>query len=151
MATTTNADHQSARDHEDAEGSVRTLASLDEKLMQVDVPALLEQLRHEDGFASSGRNAMTLVKYPDLRIVLELLRPGARLEDPRPETGGAVAVQVLLGRLRLDAEERTIELGVGRLAALAHGVPTQIEALEESAFLIWVSWAGREAPSAASR
>ena len=71
------------------------------------------------------------------------MRPGARIDHPHPETGGAVVVQVLSGRLRLEAEGQTIDLSAGRLVALDHIVPSQLTALEESAFLIWVSWAGR--------
>ncbi|MFO1200765.1 MAG: hypothetical protein U1E86_27760 [Burkholderiaceae bacterium] len=145
MATNPGGDHESARDREDDDTSVRALPSLDEKLMHIDLAAALEQLRHEAGFESSGRNAMTIVKYRDLRIVLELMRPGARIDDPRPETGGAVVVQVLSGRLRLEAEGQTIDLSAGRLVALDHIVPSQLTALEESAFLIWVSWAERAA------
>lgn len=144
MATNPAGERESARDREDATTSVRALASLDERLMQVDLTAALEQLRGEDGFASNGRNAMTVVKYPDLRIVLELLRPGACIEDPRPETGGAVAIQVLSGRLRVEAEGQAVELAGGGLAALAQGAPSQLTALEECAFLIWVAWAGHE-------
>lgn len=143
MATNPAADHETARDHEGDETSVRALPSLDEKLMHLDLAAALEQLRHEEGFESSGRNAMTIVKYRDLRIVLELMRPGARIDDPHPETGGAVVVQVLSGRLRLEAEGQTIDLSAGRLVALDRIVTSQLTALEESAFLIWVSWAGR--------
>lgn len=143
MAMNPAGDHESARDREDDETSVRALPSLDQKLMHIDLAAALEQLRHEEGFESSGRNAMTIVKYRDLRIVLELMRPGARIDDPRPETGGAVVVQVLSGRLRLEAEGQTIDLSAGRMVALDHIVPSQITALEESAFLIWVSWAER--------
>jgi quercetin dioxygenase-like cupin family protein len=145
MATNPAGDHESARDREDDDNSVRALPSLDEKLMHIDLAAALEQLRHEDGFASSGRNAMTIVKYRDLRIVLELMQPGARIDDPRPETGGAVVIQVLSGRLRLEAEGQTIDLAAGRLVALDHIVPSQLTAIDESAFLIWVSWAERAA------
>ena len=88
---------------------------------------------------------MTDVKYRGLRIVLELMRPGARIGDPRPKTGGAVVVQVLSGRLRLEAEGQEIDLAAGRLVALDHLAPSQLTALEESAFLIWVSWTDRAA------
>lgn len=140
MASNDAAAHESARDREDDRTSVRALGTLDEKLMQVDLAAALAQLRQEDGFRTSGRNAMTIVKYDDLRLVLELLGPGARIDDPRPETGGAVVIQVLSGRLRLDAGGQQLDLGAGRLVALDHATPSHIEALDESAFLIWVSW-----------
>lgn len=145
MATDPASGRASASDRQHDETTVRALPSLDEKLMHIDLAAALEQLRHEDGFAASGRNAMTVVKYRDLRIVLELMGPGARIADPRPETGGAVVIQVLSGRLRLEAEGQVIDLSAGRLVALDHVAPSQVTALEESAFLIWVSWTDRPA------
>lgn len=144
MATEPAAGTTSALDRRNDQTSVRSLPSLDAKLMDIDLAAALEQLRHEDGFAAAGgRTAMTLVKYPDLRIVLELMRRGARIADPRPETAGAVVIQVLSGRLRLEAAGEAIDLSAGRLVALDHAAPSQVSALEESAFLIWVSWTGR--------
>ena len=147
MATDTDRtrERESARDREDDDTAVRALASLDEALMHVDLAAALEQLRHEPGFAHAGRNAMTIVKYRALRIVLELLRPGVRIEDPQPETGGAVVIQVLSGRLRLETDGQAIDLAGGRLVALDHKGPSRLTALDESAFLIWVSWSGRAA------
>lgn len=142
--------HESSRDREDADTTVRALASLDEKLMHVDLAAAVEQLRQEERWASTGRNAMTIVKYRGLRIVLEVMRPGPHIEDARPETGGAVVIQVLSGRLRLRADGQDIDLGAGRLVALDHIVPSELTALEESAFLIWVSWDDGNAESRAA-
>lgn len=133
-------DIESARDREDAETSVRALASVDEKLMHVDLAAACEQLHQEERWQASGRNAMTIVKYRDLRIVLEVMRPGAHIDELHSDTGGAVVVQVLSGRLRLDVEGQAIDVAAGRLIALDHMMPSRLSALEDSAFLLWISW-----------
>lgn len=124
---------------------VRAMPIVEEHLMHVDLEAACEQLRQEPRWSSSGHNAMTLVKYRDLRIVLEVMRPGAGMHDPTPEVDGGVVIQTLSGRLRLDVEGQPLELGAGRLVALDHMMPSQIQALEESAFLIWIAWTERAA------
>jgi hypothetical protein len=42
------------------------------------------------------------------------------------------------------AEGRTFDLPTGRLLALDHGLPHDVEALEESAFLLTIAWPGRD-------
>src|SRR5207237_1319125 len=133
-------EHESARDREDDETSVRALSELDARLMEIDLVAIAEQLRAEDHWQTSGRNAVTLVKYPDVRVVLEVMRPGAMIDENAVERDGRVIIQVLSGRLRLTVDRRAIELSPGRLMALDHMVPEHIEALEESTYLLWVSW-----------
>jgi hypothetical protein len=92
------------------------------------------------GAADRAAGACRCPREEPAADVLELLSPGARIEDLRPEAGGAVVIQVLSGRLRLDVEGQRLELAAGRLVALDHVAPSQIEAVEETAFLIWVSW-----------
>ncbi|MEW6268154.1 MAG: cupin domain-containing protein [Thermodesulfobacteriota bacterium] len=142
---TQSAGPESARATESGRESVRSLPSLAEKIMYRDLAAEQVQLRQEDEWQRMGRNAMTLVKYPDLRVVLTVMRPGSRIERNRDETEGRVAIHVLSGRVRLEVGDQRMEVGAGGLLALDHKTPHDIEALEESAFLIWVSWLeGRE-------
>jgi quercetin dioxygenase-like cupin family protein len=87
-----------------------------------------------------GHNATTLVKEPDLRIVLIALRAGGRLE--RHQVAGQISVQTLAGHVRLHTPGETVDLPVGRLASLERHVPHDVEALEESAFLLTIAWPG---------
>jgi len=117
---------------------LRTSPSLDGTVMYVDIEAEQKQLYEEEQWRTIGRNAMTLVKYPDMRIVLEVMKQGARIEQHRTE--GRVAIQVLSGRIRLRVGDEDVELPAGRLLTLDRMVPHDVEALEQSAFLLWVSW-----------
>jgi quercetin dioxygenase-like cupin family protein len=108
--------------------------------LEFDLARELEQLHHEPGW-SSGQNAKTLVKYDDLRVVLIALKPHARL--PEHETEGRIAIQMVAGRIRVRAQGRTFDLPMGRLLALDQGLPHDVEALEESAFLLTIAWPGR--------
>jgi len=87
-----------------------------------------------------GHNAKTLVKEPDLRVVLIALRAGGRLE--RHQVAGQISVQTLAGCVRLHTPGEIVDLPVGRLASLERDVPHDVEALEESAFLLTIAWPG---------
>jgi hypothetical protein len=132
-------ERESARDREDDDSSVRSLPDLDARVMEIDLAGIEQQLRTEDRWHTSGRNAATLVKYPDVRLVLEVMRPGASIDETRVERDARVVIQVLSGRLRLTVDQRTLELFPGRIFALDHLLPEHIEPLEETTYLIWVS------------
>ena len=114
--------------------------------LEFDLVRELEQLHHEPGW-SSGQNAKTLAKYDDLRIVLIALKPHARL--PEHQTEGRIAIQTVAGHIQVRAQGRTFDLPMGRLLALDQGVPHDVEALEESAFLLTIAWPGRDSKPAA--
>ena len=110
-----------------------------EPLMEFDLPAEIDRLRAETTW-STGQNARTLVKYSDLRVVLTALQAKARI--PEHKTEGRISVHVLSGHIHLRAAGRTFSLRPGSLLTLDHGMPHDVEALEESAFLLTIAWPG---------
>jgi quercetin dioxygenase-like cupin family protein len=108
--------------------------------LEFDLARELEQLHREPGW-SGGQNAKTLVKYEDFRVVLTALKAHARL--PEHQTEGRISIQTVAGHLQLRAQGRTFDLPTGRLLALDQGVSHDVEALEESAFLLTIAWPGR--------
>jgi quercetin dioxygenase-like cupin family protein len=86
----------------------------------------------------SGVFSRTLVKRPDLRLVLVMLEAGARMKDHHAD--GSAAVQVLDGRIRLRTEEADEELGPGHMVTIAPTLHHEVEALEACAFLLTLSW-----------
>ena len=113
---------------------------LAEPLMEFDLPAEIDRLRAETTW-STGQNARTLVKYADFRLVLTALQAKTRI--PEHKTEGRISVHVLSGHIHLRAAGRTYSLRPGSLLALDHGMPHDVEALEESAFLLTIAWPGR--------
>jgi len=109
--------------------------------LEFDLERELEQLHREPGW-SSGQNAKTLVKYEDFRVVLTALKAHARL--PGHQTEGRISIQTVAGHIRVRAQGRTFDLPTGRLLALDKGLPHDVEALEESAFLLTIAWPGRD-------
>jgi len=94
----------------------------------------------------SGRNSKTLIKYPDYRIVLIALRSGARM--PEHQAAGRVSVQTISGRIRIHVAANEFDMPAGQLLVLDRSVPHDVDALEDSAFLLTIAWpeqAGTEA------
>jgi quercetin dioxygenase-like cupin family protein len=105
--------------------------------LEFDIARELEQLHREAGW-QSGQNAKTLVKYDGLRIVLIALKAHSRIPGHHAE--GQISIQTVVGHIQVRAQGRTFELRSGGLLALDHGLPHDVEALEESAFLLTIAW-----------
>src|SRR5579864_2125633 len=104
----------------------------------------LRQLREEDSRTrGSGRSSRTLAKYPDFRIALVLMEPGSEMKEHHADA--RISIQTIQGRVRLQLSDKAVELGSGELMCLESGIHHDVKALEESAFLITVSWPGGSA------
>ncbi len=105
--------------------------------MQFDLAAELKALDAEQPW-QAGRTAKTMVKYPDLRIVLVALKAGARVV--RHEANARISMQVLSGRISVQVHGRTLDLAAGQVVALDDGIAYEIEAEVDSAFLLTIAW-----------
>lgn len=121
-----------------SKGAADPLAS---KEMQFDVAAEAMRLKGEDAYVSKGRNAITLVKYPDLRVVLTALSATTRIDGHKTE--GRISIHALSGELRLHVAGRLVDLAAGRLLALDSGVAHDLEAVKDSVFLLTVALPGK--------
>jgi quercetin dioxygenase-like cupin family protein len=52
-----------------------------------------------------------------------------------------ISIHSLQGRIRIHLPDQNVDLATGELMALEYGIPHDVEALEESAFLT-ISWPG---------
>ncbi len=124
-----DANAQTGREHE--------VGTLTAQLLTFDLKGEINQLRSE-GRWQSGHTAKTLAKYPDLRVVLVVLKQGGRLEEHRTE--GRISVQTLEGRIRFSTAQRSVELAAGQVLTLEHDVPHDVEGMVDSAFLLTIAW-----------
>jgi len=111
-----------------------------------DLAAEAAQLRYERGYREGDRGANTLVKAPNFRVVLTMLRAGARLLAH--QTAGAVAIQTVEGQLLVHVGGLPVDLPVGHLLALEPGIVHDVEATVDSAFLVTVGWQGEDGAGA---
>jgi quercetin dioxygenase-like cupin family protein len=105
--------------------------------IQLDLAREIDRL-FLDGPWGQGRSAKTLAKYDDLRLVLTAVKAGTRI--PTHDTDGRIAIQCVRGRLQVHAEGRVLPMAPGTILTLDRGVPHDVEALEDSAFLLTITW-----------
>ncbi|HEY8283500.1 MAG TPA: hypothetical protein VIJ28_03860 [Chloroflexota bacterium] len=110
--------------------------------MTFDLKDELVRLRQEDSWRRNGRNARTLVKERNLRMVLIAMRGGIRISEHH--TAGRLAIQVLGGHLKLDVPGQSVDLHAGQLLALDFAVEYEITSHEESDVLLTLAWEGSQ-------
>jgi quercetin dioxygenase-like cupin family protein len=90
----------------------------------------------------AGHHAKTLFKKHDLRVVLITMEAAARMKEHHAD--GTISIQVLKGHIRISIHGKPHDLHVGNLFTLAASIRHEVEALDESAFLLTISWPNAE-------
>ena len=103
-----------------------------------DLAGEVDTLRHESAWQQGDRNAKTFIKESGVRVVLTALKAGALVKEHR--VPGPATVEALSGRLSLRLPDQTVQLTAGQLLALPADLPHDVEALEESTFLVTIAW-----------
>ncbi len=86
----------------------------------------------------SGIHARTLFKKQDFRVVLISMETAARLKEHHVD--GTSSVQVLKGHIRYSAHGQAYELQTGSLITVGASIKHEVESLDESVFLLTISW-----------
>ena len=95
-------------------GAQRTVEPAAGVFLEFDLNAQIEQLKHEPAW-QNGRNAKTMVKYADFRIVLMLMKAQTRIAEHRAD--GRISVQTVAGHIRMHVAGRDFDLPAGHLLA----------------------------------
>lgn len=124
--------------------TLNRLPHLADSLLHFNLTDEVRRLREEDSWTrGSGRSSKTLAKYPDFRIVLVLMKSGSEMKEHHADA--RISIQTIQGKVRLQLPDGAVDLGHGELMCLESGIAHDVKALEESAFLITVSWPGGSA------
>lgn len=110
---------------------------VDAPLVPIDVPYYMQEIRREKAWIKGPRNAITLFKSDNMRIVLVALHVEAEL--PRHTAEGTISVQVLEGRIRFSTDRQQVDLTTGQVITLHPGIPHSVYGLEEAVFLLTLS------------
>ena len=86
----------------------------------------------------SGIHAKTLYKKLDFRVVLISMETAARMKEHHVD--GTSSVQVLKGHVRYSAQGQAYDLKMGSLITLGASIKHEVESLDESVFLLTISW-----------
>src|SRR5690348_7183574 len=89
-----------------------------------------------------GMTSKMLLKTDDLRIVLIVMQAGARMAEHHSD--GRISIQVLRGAIRTRVEDHAVDLTLGQLLALDRSIKHDVEAREDSAFLLTIAWPSDE-------
>ena len=108
-----------------------------EPFQEFDLSEEIKELKRGGGL-QAARNAKTLVKKADLRIVLTALKANARVHEH--QVNATVAIQTVSGHTRIHAGDSTVDLPAGHLLVLEKDLPHDVEALAESAILVTIAW-----------
>jgi len=123
----------------------KEFAALTAPLLTFNLTAETERLRGEEHWLKDGRISETLVKYSDFRIVLILMRAGTLMQEHKADA--RISIQGLSGRVMVQLPEKTVELSSGDLLVLEKCLPHDVRALEDSAFLLSISWPNANEPA----
>ncbi|MGI8553934.1 MAG: hypothetical protein ACR2PL_24585 [Dehalococcoidia bacterium] len=108
--------------------------------MVFDLASELQQLHRERSWTTGERNGKTLVREPDFRVVLTAMPAGMRLAEH--EADARLTIQTVQGHLRVRLSDRVVDLPLNHLLALDRNVRHDVEAEEDSAFLLTLAWPG---------
>ena len=108
--------------------------AIDAALIGIDLPLYMSQIKEETAWKDGKRNAITVFKTNDLRIVLIALHEGS--EMARHTADGIISVQVLEGQIQFNTDRQSVELISGQMLALHEGIPHSVKALRETIFLL---------------
>jgi quercetin dioxygenase-like cupin family protein len=108
-----------------------------------DLQAIDAELRTTKAYAREGHTARSLAREDDLRVVLLAMKASARIAEHRADE--TAVVHVLSGHVRLHLRDEAVDLPAGRLFVLEPGLPHDVEAVDDSSFLLTLGWppAGR--------
>ena len=134
----TNAQQKGSQEKEGRTGHESLAGHLAAPLMDFSLSKEVAQLHHEEAWVRTGHNSKTLVKQPDLRIVLIALKKGVRLE--KHKTDARISIHMLSGHAKLQLPEETVDLDAGHLLVVDRALEHDLEAIEESAILLTISW-----------
>ena len=131
---------QGDQDHDSTRGASRSPKhggrALAAPVLSFSLRTEVEQLRQQQSYQNGEPSGRTLVKEPDLRVVLLALRAGARLKEHHAP--GPISIQVIEGPIRVSLPAESVDLTAGQLLALESGVRHDVEAIEDSAFLLTI-------------
>lgn len=110
---------------------------IDGPLVSIDLPLLMEQIKEEKSWKDGKRNAITVFKTNELRIVLIALHEGSELA--RHVADGIISIQVLEGRMQFKTDQQSVDLGEGQMLVLHEEIFHSVKAIRQTIFLLTVT------------
>ncbi len=107
---------------------------LDAPYVFADLAAFVEQVKDEETWGKSDRNAITVFKTDNMTIVVTVLKEGAAIKDNT--VNGFLTLQVMEGITRITSLEGDADMKENQLIAFHPGIPHSIEAMTDTVLLL---------------
>jgi quercetin dioxygenase-like cupin family protein len=107
---------------------------MDAALVTIDLPLFVKQIKQEAAWKDTDRNAITVFKTDGMRFVLIALHKGAEMKTHT--ANGNISLEIIDGKIKFTADNRSVELSKGQMLALHKGIPHSVLAIEETTFLL---------------
>lgn len=125
---------------ETSDSPQRPSQRLSGRVLDFNLEQEVARLHGEPAWQRGQRNAITLAKAPEFRVILTVLKAGAHVQEH--QVGAGFTLQGISGRVRVHLPGEAIDIVPGQLLVLESGIAHDVEALQESAFLLTIAWAG---------
>lgn len=96
----------------------------------------INKLKKEPSWINGDRNAVTLQKNSNLRVVLMSMRKGSALLEHKVE--GPISLFVLSRKINFLARKESVKVRSNELVVLEKTIPHDVKALEDSTLLLTV-------------
>lgn len=111
---------------------------IDAPMVNINLTDCIKQIRQEETWKKSDRNAMTIFKSRVMRLVLIALHKNAEMS--KHTAPGTINIQVIEGEMLFKTAEQTITLSCGQILVLHEGIPHSVLAIKESVFLLTLTY-----------
>jgi len=105
-------------------------------LMNFSIDKEIEKLKKEPAWLNGDRNAVTLQKDSNLRVVLIMLHKGVTLHEHKVE--GPITLFLLSGKINFIAGKEKVSAESNGFIVLDKAIPHDVEALEDSTFILTI-------------
>ena len=105
-------------------------------LLIFDLPVMMKKIKQEDSWEYGQRNAITLLKSANMRLVLIALRTGEEIDFRQSDN--LISLQLLEGNSEFHANNKTIVLKQGHLLTLHENIEHSLIAISETIFLLTI-------------
>ncbi len=109
---------------------------LDAPVVPIDIRQVTKQLLSEKAWKKNDRNAITLFKTADIRVLLIALHPGAELHTGRPDN--TLIFQVLRGKVVIQVGGRKEKLRKGQMLAMHEHIDYSVRSRNKAIVLLTV-------------
>lgn len=99
-----------------------------------DIRKIAQEMRGDAPFQRGGHTARTLTRNPDLRIVAVVMNAGNVIKDHKVDD--TAQVSTFSGHVRLRLADEMVDLPAGHVMVIERGVVHNVEAVEESVFIL---------------